>query len=153
MNESYQSENDPDYEIGETTCEFDDSTGESEMDDDEAVDTKGFLCEQCKDDCDDKCNATREIDCDDGSRDSDDDSDDRVSSESDEFEKKKQENFDDNENEEDCDKKVNNGSHFVGNSDAVEEILPSVTPYVNVKVFKKLAGQKVEIADPVCQKG
>ena len=61
MNESYRSDNDPDYEIGETTCDFEESTGESATDE-ESVDTKGFLCEKCREDCDDNCEENRKED-------------------------------------------------------------------------------------------
>lgn len=56
VNESYKSENDPDYEIGETTCDFEESCDESGTDKDENFNVKGFLCKKCKDECIVECN-------------------------------------------------------------------------------------------------
>ena len=52
VEESYHSENDPDYEIGQSTCEDEASNSDGETtndeDDEHDNDSKCFLCEQCK---------------------------------------------------------------------------------------------------------
>ena len=52
VEESYQSENDPDYEIGQSTCEDEASSSDGETTNDENDehdnDSKCFLCEQCE---------------------------------------------------------------------------------------------------------
>ncbi|XP_065059676.1 uncharacterized protein LOC135687127 [Rhopilema esculentum] len=48
VDESYQSENDPDYEIGETTCEDNASVDGENTDDELNNDPQCFLCKECK---------------------------------------------------------------------------------------------------------
>ena len=136
VNESYRSENDPDYEIGETTCDFEELTGESATDE-ESVDTKGFLCEKCREDCDDNCDENTKQNCKEDAKDSVEESDGSLTSDA----------------EEECDREGEGAGNLDANSDAVGEIASYISVGGEVKALTKEEGQKIEQESPTCKDG
>ena len=139
VNESYQSENDPDYELGETTYDSEGSCNESATND-ESVDAKDFLCKACREEgeCADKCNESRDENCNEDEKGSEEECDVGLAVDA----------------EPDCDREDDSTVNFGANIDAVEEIVPPTTPPVEVDDFANIGDQNVEPeGSPLSRKG
>ena len=134
VNESYQSNNDPDYEIGETTCDFDGSSSETESDE-ESVDTKGFLCQECRDECGNKCNG-------DG-KSSGEEPDGGVTSDEE----------DGCSREVECSREEDNEDYVASSRKVVREITLSFRPEIMSEAHPNEDSQKIGPGSPTCKKG
>ena len=139
MNESYQSENDPDYELGETTFDSEGSCNESATND-ESLDAKDFLCRENREECErvEKCSEATDKNYNEDNKGNDEECDVGFAVGA----------------EPDCDREDDATVSFGANIDAVEEITPPTTPPVEVDDFANIGGQNDEPeGSPLSRKG